>query len=192
MMERSELTEKEGKELLEEARQTISRVFFGKKEEERGKNVVSPKLSLRGGTFVTLTLNDRLRGCIGCITSQESIIEGVRKNAIQAAFHDPRFRPLSRDEFEHVRVEVSVLTEPHPLPYADADDLKVKLRPGRDGVIIKKGHLQATFLPQVWEQLPDTESFLTHLCIKAGLREDAWMYEKLQVSTYEVQAFEEE
>jgi AmmeMemoRadiSam system protein A len=123
--------------------------------------------------------------------SPESLIEGIRINAINAAFRDPRFRPLSRKEWEKVKIEISILTEPKPLPYKDADDLLNKIQPGVDGVIIKKGFHQATFLPQVWEQLPAKKDFLTHLCLKAGLDTDAWEKEKLEISTYQVQAFEE-
>jgi AmmeMemoRadiSam system protein A len=120
------------------------------------------------------------------------LIEGVRQNSINAAFKDPRFPPLSRDEFDRIKIEVSVLTEPVPLEHAGGSDLLEKLQPGLDGVIIRKGGRQATFLPQVWEQLPDKEKFLSHLCLKAGLPGDAWMGGDLEVSTYRVQAFEED
>ena len=116
----------------------------------------------------------------------------MRVNAINAAFRDPRFPPLSRDELNRIKIEVSILTNPRPLEYKDAQDLLAKLRPGIDGVIIKKGFHEATFLPQVWEQLPRKEDFLTHLCLKAGLDGDAWRRGDLEVSTYQVQAFEEE
>ena len=94
-------------------------------------------------------------------------------------------------EWERIKIEVSILTDPKPLDYSDADDLLNKLRPGIDGVIIKKGFSQATFLPQVWEQLPDKKEFLTHLCLKAGLDGSEWKRAELEVSTYQVQAFEE-
>jgi AmmeMemoRadiSam system protein A len=87
---------------------------------------------------------------------------------------------------------VSILTEPKPLIYTDVDDLLEKLRPDIDGVIIKKGYHQSTFLPQVWKQLPKKEDFLAHLCLKAGLGADAWEQEHLEISTYQVQAFDEE
>ena len=138
-----------------------------------------------------MTLDGGLRGCIGHIIPQESLIEGIRVNAINAAFRDPRFKPLSKKEWEKVEIEISILTEPGPLEYADAADLLRKLRPGIDGVIIKKGHNQATFLPQVWEQLPDKKEFLTHLCLKAGLVGNEWKKEKLEIQIYQVQAFEE-
>ena len=151
-----------------------------------------PRYSERRGTFVTLTMDGALRGCIGHIIPQESLIEGVRENAINAAFRDPRFRPLSRQEWEKTKIEVSILTEPKSLAYADGEDLLKKLRPGVDGVILKKGYRQATFLPQVWDQLPDKKEFLTHLCLKAGLDGHAWKKDKLEVLVYQVQAFHEE
>ena len=186
-----QLTGEEGKHLLSVARKTIQEALSEKKEKDPSHSFVSPKYSEKRGTFVTLTLNGALRGCIGHITPQEPLIEGVRTNAINAAFHDPRFRPLSNNEFESIKIEISVLTEPKPLPYSDVNDLLMKLRPGIDGVIIKRGFHQATFLPQVWEQLPDKKAFLTHLCLKAGLDKDLWKKEPLEVSIYQVQAFEE-
>lgn len=186
------LSEEDGRTLLKVARDTIQSAFSKQQSKEAGEAVVSPALSERRGTFVTLTLKGSLRGCIGHIAPQETIWEGVKGNAIQAAFRDPRFKPLSREELDRVKIEVSILTEPMPLSYSNADDLNAKLRPGTDGVIIKKGHRQATFLPQVWEQLPEPSDFLTHLCLKAGLAGEAWKQEKIDVLTYRVQSFEEE
>lgn len=192
MSETDKLTGEEGKHLVETARKTIQKALFHPKDTSDQDSLSSPKFQERRGTFVTLTLNGALRGCIGHILPQESLIEGVRVNAMNAAFRDPRFRPLSPNEFEKIKVEVSILTEPKPLPYTDANDLLAKLRPGTDGLIIRQGYHQATFLPQVWEQLPSKKDFLTHLCLKAGLAGDAWACEKLEVHTYQVQAFEEE
>jgi AmmeMemoRadiSam system protein A len=186
-----ELTEEEGRDLLSVARKTIEDALSQKKEEGFSDPLGSPKFSEKRGTFVTVTIDGCLRGCIGHIIPQEPLIDGVRINAINAAFRDPRFRPLSKDEFEKIKIEISVLTAPKALFYSDANDLLMKLRPGVDGVIIKKGYHQATFLPQVWKQLPDKKSFLTYLCRKAGLEGDIWKNEKLDVSVYQVQAFEE-
>jgi AmmeMemoRadiSam system protein A len=190
---RGNLTEEEGKDLLLVARKTIQEALLEKKKSERSPSpaLESPRYLEKRGTFVTLTIDGALRGCIGHIIPQESLIEGVRINAINAAFHDPRFRPLSNNEFPRVKIEVSILTEPAPLSFSDANDLVMKLRPGIDGVIIKKSFHQATFLPQVWEQLPDKSSFLSHLCMKAGLDGDAWKKERIDVYIYQVQAFEE-
>jgi AmmeMemoRadiSam system protein A len=186
------ITDQEGNYLLSVARKTIEQQLFNKSDDIEGDAKMPSKFFEKRGTFVTLTINKTLRGCIGHIIPQESLIEGIRVNAINAAFHDPRFRPLSKQEWGNIKIEVSVLTDSKSLSYRDADDLLDKLKPDVDGVIIKKGFHQATFLPQVWEQLPDKKEFLTHLCLKAGLDGNAWKKQKLEVSTYQVQAFEEQ
>ena len=191
MSDSDRLTEEEGKYLISTAKKTIEERLFDRKDTTQPDPALSPKFSERRGTFVTLTMDGCLRGCIGHIIPQETLLEGVKANAINAAFRDPRFRPLTKEEWGRIEVEVSILTDPQPLAYSDGDDLLAKLRPGIDGVIIKKGFHQATFLPQVWEQLPDPREFLTHLCLKAGLDAKAWQTEELEVSTYQVQAFEE-
>jgi AmmeMemoRadiSam system protein A len=150
-----------------------------------------PCFSAACGTFVTLTIDGKLRGCIGNLTSNESLVSGVRRNAINAAFHDPRFPSLSLSELDLVSIEISILSEPRPLYYRDAADLLKKICPHVDGLIIRKGIASATFLPQVWEQLPQPQDFLTQLCLKANLAADAWQHSKLEVSTYQVQHFEE-
>jgi AmmeMemoRadiSam system protein A len=193
MNAKDQLTEEEGHYLLKVARKTIEQTLFKSKEAGGPEAApVSAKFSEPRGTFVTLTIEHGLRGCIGHIIPQESLLEGVKENAINAAFRDPRFPPLSKKEFENIRVEVSILTEPKDLPYQDAADLLKKIRPNLDGLIIKKGYRQATFLPQVWEQLPDVKEFLSHLCMKAGLDAEEWKKGTLEVQTYQVQAFEEE
>jgi AmmeMemoRadiSam system protein A len=155
MTDTARLTDKEGRYLLSVARKTIQKTLFKQVDQEQKDSDMSPKLSEKRGTFVTLTIDGNLRGCIGHIIPQESILEGVQENAINAAFRDPRFNPLSKSEWDKIKIEISILTEPKPLEYSDSDDLLKKLMAGVDGVILKKGFLQATFLPQVWDQLPD-------------------------------------
>jgi len=191
MTDKKKLTEEDGKFLLKVARDTIDRKLAGREETGKPDVKLSAVFHEKRGTFVTLTMHGNLRGCIGHIIPQESLIDGIRENAINSAFKDPRFLPLTRDEWENVKIEVSILTEPRPLTYSDVDELLKKLRPGIDGLIIKKGFHQATFLPQVWDQLPEKEEFLGHLCLKAGLDGDAWRKGELEISTYQVQAFEE-
>lgn len=188
---KDKLTDKEGKYLLDKARSTIEQELFARKGPQKPDTDLPAIFNELRGTFVTLTIQGGLRGCIGHIIPQDPLIEGIRVNAINAAFRDPRFRPLTRDEWKRVKIEISILTDPKPLSYSNAKDLLKKLRPGIDGVIIKKGFYQATFLPQVWEQLPRKEDFLNHLCLKAGLDGDAWRKGGLEVSTYQAQAFEE-
>ncbi len=183
------LTEKQGQELLDVARKTIAAKLDGNKEPELPSD---PGLDISCGTFVTLKINGNLRGCIGNLLPAGSVLEGVKRNAENAAFHDPRFQPLSSQEFEQVQIDISVLSRPEPLQYRDGDDLIEKLRPGTDGVILKLGSAGATFLPQVWEQLPKPELFLDHLCQKAGLNAAAWRTDHPQIEIYQVQAFEEE
>ncbi|MCF8142421.1 MAG: AmmeMemoRadiSam system protein A [Deltaproteobacteria bacterium] len=191
MTDMEKLTEEQGKYLLEEARKTIQQALMGDREQTADDVRLDPIFNQRRGTFVTLTIGGNLRGCIGHIIPQESLIDGIRINAINAAFKDPRFRPLDQEEWKRIRIEISILTDPKPLSYSDADDLLRKLRSGIDGVILKKGYHQSTFLPQVWDQLPQKEEFLNHLCLKAGLDGDEWKKGTLEVSTYQAQAFEE-
>ena len=189
------LSSRQGAALVTLARQTLARHFGRRMTPEDAQalenNLADPALQACCGTFVTLKIDNQLRGCIGSLSGRAPLVSGVRDNALNAAFHDPRFSPLSEKELDRVHIEVSVLSEPEPLSYADADDLVAKLRPGIDGVIIKKGYASATFLPQVWEQLPRPESFLAHLCMKAGLPADQWRAGDLEVLIYQVQYFEE-
>ena len=188
-------TENQGQCLVKLARRTIMKELTGQtpdtESEMLAKGSVDESFQTHCGTFVTLKIQGQLRGCIGNLTSSESVLDGVKRNAVNAAFHDPRFSSLSAAELERTEIEVSILTEPLPLEYRDWRDLVQKLRVNEDGVIIRKGHTSATFLPQVWEQLPQPEDFLAHLCLKAGLLRDAWKSSELEVLTYQVQCFEE-
>jgi AmmeMemoRadiSam system protein A len=192
MTRKGRYSEEEGRQLLRLARRTIEERFRGAGGGGKAEGAPSARFTEPCGTFVTLTKGGRLRGCIGHIKPQGPLFEGVKANAINAAFRDPRFRPLQSDEMAQVKIEVSVLTEPVPVRYKGKEDLLGRLKPGVDGLIIKRGYHQATFLPQVWEQLPEKEAFLSQLCLKAGLDGDAWEKGDLEVSVYHVQAFEEE
>jgi AmmeMemoRadiSam system protein A len=128
-----------------------------------------PQLHARGATFVTLTLNGELRGCMGSLRRQRPLGEDVIANAVAAASKDPRFAPLSVREFDDVHVEVSLLSEPEFIDFADEADLLRQLRPHEDGLILFAGCGSATFLPQVWEQLPEPRKFLAALKRKAGM-----------------------
>ena len=191
----SEISAEQGQALVKLARKTLMERFGRKLVAEEqillNQQLKDPDLQAASGVFVTLKIGGRLRGCIGSLEGHEPLADGVRSHAVNAAFHDPRFSPLKSKELDQISIEVSVLTEPQPLAYADADDLIAKLRPGMDGVTIRKGFASATFLPQVWEQLPDPEVFLSHLCMKANLGAHAWRNSRLEVETYQVQYFEE-
>lgn len=188
------LTQEQGKALLWLARETIARQL-GMEAQEPGGEIAARlqdiELQEKQGTFVTLKEHGDLRGCIGSLAAIDSIVEGVKRNALHAAFEDSRFNPVGKEELGAIEVEVSILTEPSPLVYASAEELLSALQVGRDGVIIRKGMQGATFLPQVWEQLSDPRDFLSHLCRKAGLPADAWRSGTLEVFTYRVQYFEE-
>ena len=150
-----------------------------------------PFLSENGATFVTLHYDNELRGCIGSIIAHRSLLDDVVQNALLASFDDPRFQPLSSDEFSHLKLEVSVLSKPEILEYADFNDLLNKVQPNIDGLILKYGAYQGTFLPQVWEQLPLPKEFLEHLSIKAGSNPS--IYNKYPaIYRYEVSAIEED
>jgi AmmeMemoRadiSam system protein A len=188
-------TKKQGRLLVKLARNTILKELAGKSTDTEldtsALAIQDERFQAHCGTFVTLKIQGQLRGCIGNLTPKESVLEGVKRNAVNAAFHDPRFSSLTAAELDRTDIEVSILTEPLPLAYRDSQDLIQKLRVNVDGVIIRKGHASATFLPQVWEQLPRPENFLNHLCMKAGLLSDAWKSSELEVLTYQVQYFEE-
>ena len=127
-----------------------------------------PYLAQKGAVFVTLNQNSSLRGCIGSLVAHRELFDDIVHNAISAAFHDPRFTPLSEYDLKELQLEVSLLSEPKELSYIDFEDLKSKITPFRDGLILRHGQYQGTFLPQVWEQLPKVEQFLEHLAYKAG------------------------
>ena len=127
-----------------------------------------PYLGNDGATFVTLNYDHQLRGCIGSIIAHRTLLDDIISNAQSAAFGDPRFNSLTSDEFSHLKLEVSVLSEPRILEYENYEDLLTKVEPKIDGLILKHGTFQGTFLPQVWEQLPTPKEFLEHLSKKAG------------------------
>lgn len=178
--------------LLSYARATIASAARGEPPPSLDAVELSPRLTSPGAAFVTLHTRDgALRGCIGSLIAHRPLIEDVQANALAAAFKDPRFPPVTTRELPDLCIEISVLSSPQPLQYDGPDDLLDKLRPGIDGVVIEKGPHRATFLPQVWEQLPDAREFLMHLCYKAGLPVDAWQHANLRVSTYQVEEFSE-
>lgn len=192
-MTSSLLTEQERAFLLQFARKTIEHAVRNEAMDTPLTPPHSARLQAQGASFVTLHMrNGALRGCIGSLIAHRSLLEDVRENAIAAAFRDPRFSPLQLHELDNIVMEVSVLTEPEPLGFEGPDDLIRKLRPNVDGVLIERDWNRATFLPQVWEQLPTHEEFLSHLCSKAGLPLNAWRWPDLKVSTYQVEKFGEE
>ena len=155
-------------------------------------STLTPTLRTEGASFVTLTVDGDLRGCIGALEPYQSLAEDVREHAVAAALEDYRFPPVQENELAKIHIEVSRLTLPTPLEYNDARDLLVKIRPGVDGVILRDGFRRATFLPQVWEKIPDTSAFLANLCYKMGAAPDTWKRKHLDVLVYHVEEFHEE
>ncbi len=145
-----------------------------------------------GASFVTLTENGRLRGCIGALEAHQPLAVDVQEHAAAAAVEDFRFSPVRPNETGRIHIEISRLTPAMKLDYQEPADLPGLLRPGIDGVILTDGRRRATFLPQVWEKMPRCEDFLSQLCLKMGASHDLWKSKKLEIWTYQVEAFEEE
>ena len=185
------LTTQEKTTLLQEARHSIEISLAGKLLPTLILSSYSQTLQAKGASFVTLTLKGELRGCIGTLEAFQPLIADVREHAIDAAFKDYRFPQVQLPELKQIQIEISRLTSPQPLEYKDPRDLLRKLKKGVDGVILKDGFQRATFLPQVWEQLPNSEEFLGHLCMKMGASSNTWKQKKLDVSIYHVEEFHE-
>ncbi|MFA5058588.1 MAG: AmmeMemoRadiSam system protein B [Opitutaceae bacterium] len=177
--------------LLELARRTVREVTATGKLPEVSAAGLTPKLTEAKGCFVTLTRRGDLRGCIGHIVAQRPLWQAVVENARNAAIRDPRFPPVSASEADELEIEISVLTEPHPLAFSSPEDLLRRLQPHRDGVVLQIGRRGATYLPQVWEQLPDKVEFLNSLAEKAGCAPAAWRQPGVSVLTYQVESFKE-
>lgn len=145
-------------------------------------------LTKKRASFVTLTQDKALRGCIGSLEACRMLVEDVAYNAFAAAFRDPRFAPLQQQEFETLDIQISVLGTPEPLAVASEQDLLEQLRPGVDGLILQENKLRGTFLPSVWESLPQAEDFLSHLKMKAGLPAAYWSAD-MRVWRYTTESF---
>ncbi len=147
-----------------------------------------PALQEPGASFVTLKREGELRGCIGSLSAFRPLVEDVAENAYAAAFSDPRFHPLLAAELHALEMHISLLGEAEPMHFTSEQDLLAKLRPGIDGLILQEGLRRGTFLPSVWEQLPEARDFLQHLKLKAGLPVNYWS-ETIQISRYTTHSF---
>jgi MEMO1 family protein len=188
---KDELSPRDKEALLRLARSAIRAKLVEGATVERPEPY-SPTMLEERGCFVTLHKNGRLRGCIGSIEPVSPLVECVEENAGSAAFRDPRFSALQKDELSEIDIEVSVLTVPTLLCFEDGEDLKRQLKPLVHGVILSHGSKRSTFLPQVWKQLPDKEAFLQQLCLKGGMSSTAWQDVKTEVRVYEAEVFGEE
>ena len=148
----------------------------------------SSVLRQQRASFVTLNLNGQLRGCIGHLEACQALVQDITENAFAAAFRDPRFPPLSAEEFPRLQVHISVLSPAEPMTFTSEADLIAQLRPGVDGLILEDGAARGTFLPSVWDSLPNPEDFLRHLKNKAGLPSRHWSPD-LRIYRYRTESF---
>ncbi|HEY5900656.1 MAG TPA: AmmeMemoRadiSam system protein B [Burkholderiales bacterium] len=174
-----------GSTLLGIARAAIEAKLFGS-----ARSFEAPWLEQAGATFVTLTRDGELRGCIGSLQAARPLRADVAENAVAAALGDPRFPPVTAAEWPGVRVEVSLLSQPKPLSFSDEADLLEQIQPGEDGLILEADGRRATFLPQVWESIPDKRLFLRELARKAGLAADVRLA-RCRISRYRVMKWKE-
>jgi len=146
-------------------------------------------LRVQRATFVTLQKHGQLRGCIGMLAATRPLVVDIAENAFLAAFNDPRFPPLSADELDELDIHLSILTPAESMSFSSEQDLLNQLQPNIDGLILQDGYRRGTFLPSVWEQLPEPKQFLSHLKQKAGLPSDYWS-DTLKVSRYTAEIIE--
>jgi len=186
------LSESERHILLKIARETITATAAHQPLSKIDLDSLPPALHEERTCFVTLTLHGHLRGCIGGLEAREPLALDVQEHAMGAATYDPRFDPVTSDEANRLHIEISVLTTPEPIAYQSPDELLKILRPNVDGVMLKQDFRRATFLPQVWEKIPDPQTFLEMLSEKMGARHDAWRSPTTQAFRYQVEMFEED
>ncbi|MES9850374.1 MAG: AmmeMemoRadiSam system protein A [Candidatus Thiodiazotropha sp. L084R] len=182
------LSESNRRQLLEIAGLSIEYGLTHHKHLNLNPHDYASELQAERASFVTLEIANKLRGCIGHLEANQALVSDVAENAYSAAFHDPRFPPLGTSERDRLSIHISVLTPAEPLTFDSEADLIEKIRPGRDGLILIEGMRRGTFLPSVWESLPDPDSFLQHLKMKAGLAAGYWS-DTLQIERYETESF---
>lgn len=183
------MTRENQKVLLQLARAAIGNTL--NRPPQDLQKFIKKEFKEKRGIFVTLHLDGNLKGCIGHLDAADSIYNNVVYLSRAAAFHDVRFSPLTEDEFNRVKIEISILSIPKKLKEDNTENMVNSLRPGVDGVILKIGSRSATFLPQVWDQLPDRKSFMDHLCIKVGVAGYDWLNTPIELSIYQVECFNE-
>ena len=192
-MQFTDISENDKNILLETARHSIA---YGL-EHHRAKPIevdnevenFSSLLKSQAATFVTLNLNQQLRGCIGTLEAYQPLVKDVSEHAYSAAFQDPRFSAVTENELPHLEIHISILTPSEPMSFRSEEDLLKQLQPGIDGLILNDGSHKATFLPSVWEQLKEPKEFLSHLKRKAGLDEGYWS-ESMKAFRYKTISFE--
>ena len=190
----SGLSPDEQRLVLRMARARLRQIATGEPAPQIKESELSPALKRDAACFVTLTKNGVLRGCIlDSFTPHEALYENVMRNVVLAATSDPRFPPVRPSEVDDIRIEVSVLDRPQRLEFSDAEDLISKLVPGKDGVILTTPYGKSTYLPQVWDDLPDPVQFMSSLCQKQGSPSDCWRdASSIKIEIYHVFHFSEE
>lgn len=189
-MVRMSLTHEQQRQLLKLAKDSIAYGLEHGKPIKPDYNDYDSKLQAIRATFVTLEIEHRLRGCIGMLEAMRPLLADVAENAFSAAFRDPRFPPVSKEEYSQLEYHISILTPATPIDFKSEADLIKQIRPNIDGLILQEGGLRGTFLPSVWESLPKVEDFLQHLKQKAGLPRNYWS-DSLKVSRYECEIIAE-
>ncbi len=191
MINIKEFSQQERNLLLKIAREAITKAVQGLPLPPLDFGSMPPALQNEGASFVTLTIAGRLRGCIGTLQAYQPLARDVQEHAVAAAMEDYRFSPVRIEELSKIEIEVSCLTPARKLPYDHPEQLPSLLTPHEDGVVLQDGYHRATFLPQVWDQLPNAADFLTHLCLKMGVPGQTWQHKVLDVSIYHVEEFRE-
>ena len=185
------LSDKLRKDLLRTARQALaSRLTRGSAPHIEVSSFAAP-LQTRAASFVTLEQDNRLRGCVGSLLPHRALVEDVAINVQKAALNDPRFHPLSKPDLERTRIKIAVLSPRRPMVFHDQIDVEVQLKPGRDGLILRDRKHTGTFLPMVWDKLPEPHAFVQALKVKAGLPSDHWS-DSLQIDLFHAESFGED
>ena len=184
LMSSTNLNNEEKKVLMDIAKQSIHYGLKNNKPLTINVSDFSENLQQPRATFVTLNINQQLRGCIGTLNTYQALVKDVAEHAFSAAFKDQRFSPLSQHEESLLDIHISILTPATEILFSSESDLLKKIRPNIDGLILESGHNKGTFLPSVWESLPKANDFLQHLKMKSGLPSDFWN-DDIKVSRYE-------
>ena len=169
-----ELTQQEKQLLLDIARESIAAGLKNHRPLKLNKDDYPQHLQQDAATFITLNINHQLRGCIGTLTAYQPLVNDIAEHAFAAAFQDSRFPPVSQQEESLLEIHISILTPAEPVEFLSEEDLINKIQPGIDGLILEHGAHKGTFLPSVWESLPEPEKFIEHLKLKAGLPKKFW------------------
>jgi AmmeMemoRadiSam system protein A len=180
------------KYLLQLSRRAIEKYLISQMLLNLDESDLAKELLKKRATFVTLTKNQELRGCMGELEAQKPLYQSVIDNSLASAFLDPRFNPVTLNELKQINIEISILSPLNKIPaFNSIQKLLNYLEQNKPGLLIKKNGFQATFLPQVWEELPHPQDFLSQLCLKAGLQEKEWQNLDLEISEYQVEKFQE-